>query len=120
MTNLVPRRFDLLRRFVRNGEPVHNRPLGLASRHEPARLSWSLGTRLTYGYVYEAKRSRARRRFIPNILQLAISQSSRGLDLVACLEGQKINNMPYMASRKFSYIHKVICADIICAEMQQL
>jgi hypothetical protein len=25
-------------------------------------------------------------------VQLAISQSSRGLDLVACLEGQKINN----------------------------
>jgi hypothetical protein len=41
--------------------------------------------------------------------QLAISQSSRGLGLVACLEGQKINNMPNMASRKFSYIPKVIC-----------
>jgi hypothetical protein len=43
-------------------------------------------------------------------LQLVISQSSRGLGLVACLEGQKINNMPNMASRKFSYIPKVICA----------
>jgi hypothetical protein len=42
--------------------------------------------------------------------KLAISQSSRGLGLVACLEGQKINNMPNMASRKFSYIPKVICA----------
>jgi hypothetical protein len=42
--------------------------------------------------------------------QLAISQSSRGLGLVACLEGQKINNMPNMASRKFSYIPKVIRA----------
>ena len=41
---------------------------------------------------------------------LAISQSSRGLGLVACLEGQKINNMLNMASRKFSYIPKVICA----------
>jgi hypothetical protein len=41
--------------------------------------------------------------------QLAISQSSRGLGLVACLEGQKINNMPNMASRTFSYIPKVIC-----------
>ena len=45
-----------------------------------------------------------------NRKQLAISQSSRGLGLVACLEGQKINNMPNMASRKFSYIPKVICA----------
>ena len=26
------------------------------------------------------------------------------------VEGQKINNMPNMASRKFSYIPKVICA----------
>ena len=26
--------------------------------------------------------------------ELAISKSSRGLGLVACLEGQKINNMP--------------------------
>jgi hypothetical protein len=42
--------------------------------------------------------------------ELAISKSSRGLGLVACLEGQKINNMPNMASRKFSYIPKVICA----------
>jgi hypothetical protein len=42
--------------------------------------------------------------------ELAISQSSRGLGLVACSEGQKINNMPNMASRKFSYIPKVICA----------
>jgi hypothetical protein len=41
---------------------------------------------------------------------LAISQSSRGLGLVACLQGQKINNMTNMASRKFSYIPKVICA----------
>ena len=36
--SLVPRRFDLLRRLVRNGNL-------LAS--EPARLSWSLGTRLS-------------------------------------------------------------------------
>ena len=42
--------------------------------------------------------------------ELAISQSSRGLGLVACSEGQKINNIPNMASRKFSYIPKVICA----------
>ena len=42
--------------------------------------------------------------------QLAISKSSRGLGLVASLEGQKINNMPNMASRKFSHIPKVICA----------
>ena len=46
----------------------------------------------------------------------AESQSSGGLGLVACLEGQKINNMPNMPSRKFSYIPKVICA----AETQQL
>ena len=42
--------------------------------------------------------------------QLAISQSSREPGLVACLEGLKINNMPNMASRMFSYIPKVICA----------
>jgi hypothetical protein len=38
---------------------------------------------------------------------LAISQSSRGLGLVACLEGQKINNMLNMASRKFFGVDKV-------------
>jgi hypothetical protein len=53
--------------------------------------------------------------FIPNQerlrkMQLAISQSSSGLGLVACLDGQKINIMPNTASRKFSYIPKVICA----------
>jgi hypothetical protein len=45
-----------------------------------------------------------------NLRTLRISQSSRRLGLVACLEGQKINNRPNMASRKFSYIPKVICA----------
>ena len=43
-------------------------------------------------------------------LQISHFQSSRGLGLVACLEGQKINNMPNMASRKSSYIPTVICA----------
>ena len=46
----------------------------------------------------------------PGVGLLAISQSSRGLGLVACLEGQ--NGGPNMASRKFSYIPKVICAGL--------
>ena len=37
--------------------------------------------------------------------ELAISQSCRGLGLVVCLDGQKIYNMPNMASRKLSRKH---------------
>ncbi len=36
------------------------------------------------------------------IQELAISESSRGLGLVTCFGGTKINNMPNMACRKFS------------------
>ena len=45
-----------------------------------------------WAYEKVKPRSPIAMKVVNSEVQLAISQSSRGLDLVACLEGQKINN----------------------------